>query len=615
MSVKKKNKVKSIRDDQRSYLNRDFNSFRASLTEYGQVFFGEKNADFGPSGFAGMMVELASYVGDVMSYYMDHQFQELDLNEATEVGNVERLIRNTGVKIFGAAPATVDVNFYLEIPATQVGEIYIPDVSLCPIIKAGTTVSSGNGTVFTLLEDVNFRQVDIQGIPTCEYVTMKSDPQGNPTTFSVKKSGPFISSVTQIESFIIPDTFKPFRKVTLSQANVADIIEVTDSEGNEYYEVDSLTQDTVFKRVDNIDTDSVEERLEIIPAPRRFITNTSIRNKRTTVVFGGGNAESTDDDIMPDPSDLSIPLYGKRKTVSNFTIDPNRLMKSLTLGISPKGTTIKIKYRSGGGIRHNVSAGSIRNISNLRTKFLTGVPASTRSSIRSSAEVNNIEAAAGGENAPTLNEMRAIALAHKNSQSRIVTKSDLIARIYAMPTKFGRVFRVGVRPNPNNPLTSVVSIISRDSSGKLSISPDTLKRNLSIFLNESRLIADAIDIVDAPVANVRISYGITISATANSESVIQSVNTKIREYMALENFQIDQPLVVSDIANIILNTKDVVSLLSMDFRGVSGTIDNNVYTDFPYNPKHNTIRGSLIPPEGGMFELRFPDDDIIGSVR
>jgi len=336
--------------------------------------------------------------------------------------------------------------------------------------------------------------------------------------------------------------------------------------------------------------------------------------KKTTIRFGSGDAQSTDEDIMPDPSELSLPLYGKRKTLSNFTVDPNKLLKTSTLGISPQNTTLTVTYRHGGGISHNVSEGSIRSISTLSTKFGASISSSNISAIRSSIEVINAEPAEGGENAPTINELRSTVLSYRNAQMRMVTKQDLIARIYTMPNKFGRVFRVGIRSNPNNPLASVVSIISRTEDGQLIISPDTLKENLRVFLNESRLISDAIDILDAPVINFGINYSITVSGYANPESVIQKANENLKTYFEIENFQIEQPIMMSDIINIIINTDDVVSLVSLSLSNKTGDDSGNLYSDFPYSLVENTDRGIVNCADGGIFEIKFPEDDIVGSA-
>jgi|ETNvirenome_6_85_1030632.scaffolds.fasta_scaffold00288_8 hypothetical protein len=619
MANNKKNTLSSIRSSQRSYLNRDFDTFRSQLTDYSRAFFSDKIADFGPNGFAGMFIELASYVGDVMSFYMDHQFNELDIMSAVENENIERLVRNSGVKITGAAPSTVDVNFYLEVPSiysSMVGD-YIPNEIFLPIIKAGTVVSSNSGINFTLTDDIIFSEKNISGNLSCEYVSMKISSDGSPSTFSVKKSGLCVSAKTVKENFSIGDKFMPFRTITLSSIDVSEIISIVDSSGNEYYQVDSLTQDTVFRRVLNTSSDSIEvpENLELISAPYRFISQTSNITKKTTIRFGGGSSDAPDSDMMPDPSDLTIPLYGKRKTISTFTIDPNRLLKTTTLGVSPQNTQITVTYRSGGGISHNVAAGSIRKVSSLKSKFNSSVNAANVASIRSSIEVTNKNDATGGEQAPTINELRSIALSYRNSQSRIVTKEDLIARIYTMPSKFGRVFRIGIRANPNNPLSSELSIISRNKLGKLIISPDSLKQNLSTYLNESRLISDAIDIVDAAVINVALEYGVVCSASSNPETVIQLINKDISEYCKIENFQIEQPIFLSDLANIIINNQDVVSLVDFTFYNMAGVVEDRIYSDVTYAINENIDRGILVCPAGSIFEFKFPNDDIVGVAR
>ena len=163
MSSDKKNIVKSIRQNQRSYLNKDFASFRAELQQYGQTYFSDKITDFSESGVAGMFIEMAAYVGDVMSFYLDHQFNELDILTAVEPGNVERLVRNAGVKIRGAAPATVDASVYIEVAAAFIDNEYAPNHNLLPIIKAGTQFASTSGPIFELLEDLNFSKKDASG--------------------------------------------------------------------------------------------------------------------------------------------------------------------------------------------------------------------------------------------------------------------------------------------------------------------------------------------------------------------------------------------------------------------------------------------------------------------
>jgi len=613
----KKNQVKSVRRNQRSYLNKDFDAFRAEMVEYGQIYFSDKINDFSENGVAGMFIEMAAMVGDNLSYYLDYQFNELDIFTAVESRNIERLVRSAGVKIRGAAPSTVDVDFYLEAPAVLKNNEYVPDINSMPIILAGTILASSSGIKFELADDLNFTKTKADGTLIASYVTMKSNANGNPTSFSVKLTGLCSSGITSSETFTIPDKFVPFRTIKLSSANVSEIISVFDSDGTEYYEVEALTQDTVYKRVvnDSYDSDLVSENIEMIPAPNRFITVTSRKTGSTTIRFGGGSADSTDDDIMPDPSTVALPMFGKRTTFSRFTLDPNKLLETRTLGISPRNTSISVRYRAGGGLNHNVAEKSITAVSVLLTKFKASASASTIGSARTSIEVSNPLQAKGGEAAPTTDEMRATALAFRNSQSRIVTREDLVARVYTMPIKFGKVFRVGIRDNPNNPLASVVSIISRDSSGKLITSPDSLKLNLVTYLNQYRLISDAVDIVDTRVLNLKIEYDVVVNATANKNLTIQKVNDAIKKYMVIENFQIDQPIVKSDIINLILNTHGIISLVRFRVSCLSGLVGKNEYSPEGFSVDANTDRGLIIPPPGSIFELKYPGDDIVGTAR
>jgi len=614
--IQKEIKKKKVR----SYLNKDFESFKSDLLLYANTYFSDHISDFSDSSVGSLFLEMAAYVGDVMSFYLDHQFNELDILTAVESKNVERLVRAAGVKIKGAAPAFVDVDFYIEVPAEQVSVngvlTSLPKNSVLPVIKKGTTVSSKSGIVFELTEDINFSLKDENDSYVATYLASETNSDGEVISLIGKASGQCTSGRTSLESFSIADKFEPFRKITLTSQNISDIISVKDLDGNEYYEVESLTQDTVFSKVANFGSDLMEvtDSIQLIPAPYRFITKSSRKTGMTTIIFGSGRAETLDNDIIPDPSEVALPMYGDKKTFSRAAIDPNSLLGTRTLGISPYNTNISVRYRAGGGISHNVGSGQITSLSSLSTYFGSGVPSVTAAKIRASVQVSNPLAAAGGEDPLTESELRTTALAFRNSQSRIVTRDDLVARIYTMPSNFGRAFRVGVRSNPNNPLASMISVISRNSAGHLIISPDTLKENIKVYVNQFRLISDAIDIVDSQIINIAINYSIVTDSTSNKNLVIQRVNTALKSYLKIENFQIDQPIVISDLTNLILNEDGVVSLIDINIENRTGTIDDRVYGESTFDVNSNLKNNILFPVEGGIFELKFPQDDIAGST-
>jgi len=601
-----------------SYLQKDFESFRDQLVGFSRQHYGDKIVDFTDASLGGLFVDLAAYVGDSLSFYLDHQFNELSLETAVEEQNIESHIRQSGIEINGPAASVVDMSLKIRIPAiaTASGE-YVPNPTYIPKIQSESIFASKSGVDFTLIETVDFAKKDILGNYIANVEVLSIAANAIVTEFTMQTIGRCTSSKTVIETINIEDTFKSFRTILLDKTNVSEIITVVDSSEDHYYEVESLTQDTIFKRFENsrIDNDLVPQRLTLMPASKRFVKFRSRTTGKTTLRFGAGNENTFDEDIIPDPSDHAIKLYGDRKTFSKVAIDPNELLGTKTLGISPRNTTLTITYRHGGGLKDNVSAGSISSVKTLITKFGSGTPSSVVASIRSTLAVVNQFPSSGGENEPSLEELRATAILGKTAQNRIVTREDLIARVYSIPSNFGRVFRVSVRDNPSNPLAAQLHIVSRNASGKLIISPDTLKENLNVYLSRFRLISDAIDILDAKIINLALKYSINIESIINPEIVIQSVNANLKDYFKIDNFQIDQPIMIGDIENIILNTRGVMSIASIKFLNRHEIFENRIYSPETYSPNRNIDRGMLFPTRGGIFEFRHLNDDIIGRIN
>ena len=391
---------------------------------------------------------------------------------------------------------------------------------------------------------------------------------------------------------------------------------VLDSSLNTYYEVQALSQDTVFRAVLNLGDDNtlVSKNLEIIPAPYRFVSRFDPRSKVTVLRFGSGDSSTFEDDIIPDPSKLALPLYGK-KTFARFSIDPGKLLDTRTLGVSPKNTTLKVRYRYGGGLDHNVPAASIRFVENLIMEFKNSPNTADAIQVRQSIDVKNNEPARGGSFAPTLDELRNHVPTARQMQSRIVTKQDMLSRIYTLPSQFGRVYRAGMKQSEINPLATNIYIISRNSEGRLSVSPDALKTNLSNYLNEFRVISDAFDILDAQIINFTVNFGILVAPNTNKPKTVQSVISRISKIMEVKNFQIDQPIVLDDIVNIIINTTGVVSLMNLEVKPIIGSTDGRSYSSNTFNFSNATKDRMIIGPPGSIFELRFPEHDIIGSAK
>ena len=148
----------------------------------------------------------------------------------------------------------------------------------------------------------------------------------------------------------------------------------------------------------------------------------------------------------------------------------------------------------------------------------------------------------------------------------------------------------------------------------MAVCPDTLKINLSDYLNEHRLVSDAFDILDAQVINFIVKFGIVTMPQSNKILVVDSVIKRISSILTIENFQIDQPIMLDDIVNVIINTQDVVSLVSLDVLPISGIQQDRVYSNDSFNFKNSTRNRAIIGPPGSIFELKFPSFDIIGNA-
>jgi hypothetical protein len=593
----------------RSYLSKDYSSLRSDLLQHARIFYSDRIQDFSESSVGGLFLDMAASVGDTLTYYLDHQFKELSWSDAIETSNIERHIRNAGVKIGVASPANVVLTFLVEVPAKLDNGAYVPNLDFAPKILATTEVKSSSDIIFSTVEDLDMGEKDSGGNVLAE-ISNGTLTNGIPSSFILSRNINATSGLIATDTFTIEDSFLPYRTITLSNPNVSEILSVADEDGNEYYEVDSLTQDTAYKAVKNFgkDSDSVPKVYTPVAAPRRFMVSVGIADKRTTMMFGGGDETLATEYAIPDPSKFALPMYGTT-SITRFSIDPRSLLKSKTLGIAPRNTIITVRYRYGGGSNHNVASNSIRKIKTLRTSFPQAASPGGSASVRSTAEVINSFAATGGSNAPTVEEMRALIPAARNSQQRIVTKEDLLARVFSIPTMFGRVEKAGLRPSPINPMSIILYVASKNGDNILIQSTDTLKKNFSTYLNEFRLISDAVDILDCSVVDYTVTVKIVIVPNSNPADVASQVRTNVASILDTKNFTVDQPIILSDITLAVINTPGVLSLTDISF--LSKKV-SPLAVDFDFTL--NTSRGIVIPPPGGVFELADPSTDIIVAV-
>lgn len=602
----------------RRFLNKTFNEFRGDMLNYVKTYYPDKLQDFSENSILGSLVDISAFVGDNLSFYLDHQFSELDPETAIEDVNLQSHIRNSGVKISGASPSIATLTFEIEIPADQANN-NIPLYDALPVIKNTSVFSSTEGINFRLLENLDFSAKKQNG--DYDSIILPNLTSNNQiTSYIFKKQGVVISGNILTETFNLGDFIK-FRKISLSNQNVTEIISVTDSFNNQYYEVNDLADDTVYLSIQSVDKNDslVKDSIKIISAPFRFTTETDIDTKITTLTMGGGSAQSYEFDAVPDPSEFAVNFYG-RTINKDFSLNPSRLLNTKTLGISSENCDLQITYRYGGGIDHNVSIGSISEISIKDVDFQNPTDLQIRRRVLKSIIIYNEKESSGGTDALTVQELKSIIKNSKNSQSRIVTKEDLLARIYTMPNNFGRVFRACIKDNPKNPLATQLYIISKNSSNELIISEDALKNNLKTYLNKHKLISDSIDILDAQIINLKLKFQIIKDLNYDKSTVLKNVLSKLKNYFDINNFYIEQPIIISEVITLIMSTEGVIAIEPfqdkslIQFECNVGNTDNRLYSNINIPIEQSIKMGLLIPPDGSIFEFKYPEFDFIGKI-
>ena len=433
------------------YLNKDFSQFRNSLIEFAKTYFPNTYTDFSDSSIGMMFVEMASYVGDVLSYYVDNTFKETILAYAEETKAVYDIAQSLGYTPKTGTPASVKLDVYATVPSQGVGSNARPNFNYSPIINAGMRVSTtGNTSTFRTTEPIKFT-VSSSLDPTY-YEVYEEDTSGTPTKFLLRKRVDAISGLVKQE-VISFGTATQFDSTVLSEPNVNEVISCTDSDSNTWYEVMSLGQDTIVDQMENNSTNSPDLQaysgdtpylMKLVRTPRRFVTYLRDDN-RMEIRFGSGISDSPDEEIIPNPDNVGSSLStGVSKLDTTF--DPTNFLKTRTYGLAPASTNLTFTYAYGASQNDNVGQNqltkitskvdSIPNSSTLTTSLVNETLASIR--------VNNPEAAVGGKNAESLREIKSNAAANFQTQNRAVTKNDYMVRSLSMPSRFGSIAKVYV---------------------------------------------------------------------------------------------------------------------------------------------------------------------------
>ena len=589
-----------------NYTSRDYTSIRRDLLAYAKRYYPGTFRDFNEASFGSLMIDSVSYIGDILSFYLDYQVNESFLDTAVEYNNVIRLGRQLGYKFTRAHASFGMVSLFVVVPALSEG--LGPDTAYIPTLKKNSSFGTKRGNVFTLMEDVNFSKEENEVI-----VAAVNSDTGVPTSYAIKAHGEVMSGEIARKSIAVGN-YERFKKVSLFDNNITEIISVIDAEGHEYFEVDYLSQNVVYKEVTNTNSDSTEvpNFLKPVVVPRRF----TVLNERseTFLQFGYGSESAISDNVLADPSDVILDLHGRSHS-TDTSFDPSKLIQTDKFGIVPANTTLTVFYRRNKDSNVNAAAGSILKIVNpvFRFENKSTLTTSKINDVITSLEVENDAPVVGDVSLPVVDELKTRIYDVFATQNRAVTRQDYKAIVYSMPAKFGAIKRCNIVQDHDSFKRNMnLYILSNLRNGQFSTATNTLKKNLKTWLNKNRMINDTIDILDAKVVNFKIDFVATANLDFDKHVVLNNAVAALRTYFSVK-MDIGENLIISDIYN---QLNKVRGISDVDRVKITNVIDSG-YSSISYNIDDFTSANEKVvfAPENVVFEVKYLLRDIKGMIK
>jgi len=604
------------------YINRDFDNFKNRLIDFSKTYFPTSYNDFTPSSPGTMFMEMASYVGDVLSFYLDNQIQETFIQYARQTSNLYELAYLLGYKPKTTAAATVTLDFYQQLPAKAGAPDYDYLLEIDP--QAIIKTNNNNNVSFITQDKVDFGFSS--SLSPTEIVVYQI--QGNtPQSFLAKKSVNAISATISSTSFTFGAP-QQFSTVSITADNIIGILDIVDSDGNTWYEVSHLAQDTIYDSIKNTNpndpnysTDSnVPFLLQTKQVQRRFASR--FLNERTLQLqFGAGTSADTDENITPNPNNVGLGLpFEQDKLTAAYS--PTNFIFTNTYGIAPSNTTLTVRYLTGGGVAANVTQNALTVVSGATIRFKNAALPNdaTTQAIFNSVAVTNPVAASGGQDGDSIEEIRQNSLSAFQNQLRTVTTEDYLLRVLSIPPQYGTVSKAFATQakasdvSANKAAATVnLYILTYDSDSKLTTASSALKRNIQTYLSQYRVINDSVDIKDAYVINIGVDFEIVTLPNYNSSQVLTDCLNTLKTFFGVDNWQINEPIILRDIYSALDNVDGVQTVKSVNISNKTG--ESLGYSKYSYDTAGATQNGTVYPSIDPMiFEVKYPDLDIKGRV-
>lgn len=622
-----------------NYLSKTFTDFRQNFIEFAKAYYPNTYADFNEASPGMMFIEMASYLGDVMSFYIDNQFKENLMAYSEQRENIVSIAQFLGYKpkLNGTASTGVELTIIVPRTLNTVTNQYEPDSLYLPQLDIGSsfTTNTPSKVRFILAEPVDFRDITAEDYFPNSYINTE------PADFVVVKRNVKVIAATRKTAQYGFGAAQRFATVVLPNEAIVGIESVTDTNGNNWYEVDYLAQDVVM---DDVQVTNNQESgnmpmygLRLKKVPKRFVTRVN-RDFRVELMFGSGESNDSDVDVTVDSRQIANNQYGNiiANSVGNVALNNLNFLNSTAFGLAPANTTLTVTYLVGAGLQSNTGAGTITNIEGVllrsNTSGYTPTQLAQFNNVVQSMQVTNPLPATGGGAGESLEEIRQNALAFFNAQNRVVTVDDYIVRTMAMPPKFGMVAKAyALRDEQMNaimrfqsdnyvvenikPFSINLYTLGYDSNGNFTTLNTITKNNLAIYLEQFRMLTDDVNILDAFVINIGVDFGIRVFKNYNINDVLARCIGAVEDFFNKEKWSINQPIVLSDLTYQLGSVEGVQTITNLRVYNKYQSRDGLDYQNYRYDIDAATADGVIYPSlDPSIFELKYPRTDIKGTA-
>lgn len=607
------------------YLNKDFNTFKADLIEYARSYYPNTYNDFSQPSPGSMFIDMAAYVGDVLSFYLDNQLQETFIQYAKQKNNLYALSYMMGYRPKVTSAATVDLDVYQQVPSITVGSTVYPDFTYAMAVEKGMQVkSSVNSAVFFYVpEKIDFAFSSSYDPTEVQVYTL--DGNNKPTSYLIKKTVKAISGQIKTTTFTFGNPQR-FSTVNIQDSSIITILSAVDSDGNSWYEVPYLAQDYILNPVANTAANypsmyqfqnQVPFIIQKLTVPRRFVSRFR-SDDSLDIEFGSGINTVSDSVVVPNPNSVSVGLTNGGLSTISSSFDPTNFVTTQTYGLAPKNVNITFQYLVGGGAISNVLSNEINSIVSYT---VTG-----NTTYQNTLAVNNPTAAKGGADGDSADNIRLNAMNEFPTQLRAVTQQDYLARVLSMPARYGKVSKAYIvkdnatfntnmqtNENQNDQLLVSLYVLGLNNSNQLDYPSPALLNNIQSYLKDYRMLTDSVNIKPAYIINIGCNFDIIIRPNYTSQDVIARCILSLKDFFNIDNWQINQPIILGDVYNLLDTVDGVQTVKKVEIVNKYGESDG--YSKYSYDILAGTLNGVIYPSmDPSVFEVKYPNTDIQGRV-